>query len=281
MPQSCISTDSRFEREEIILLSALLHGEEHRLVSIEDDWGDIFVVEEDNYRALKFDEIYEQSKMDVLKTHYPVFEYTKAMLLGVALCPFRDVLLLGLGGGSLVRTLHYLEPDASLTVVEIRPAVIELAFQYFALPVTPSLNVVCQDASYYVCEQSMQVDLIFSDLFWAMQMNPAQTTINFIEGCHRQLRPHGWLVVNYEQKADIDDELVNVLYRYFEDVLVCYIPNGNAVVLAGSLEKSGGMQGFYQRLPHLEACLNCKMDSLGRSLQRAPNHPDNLTNNNR
>lgn len=268
MPQESISTDNQFSHINKLLASMVRQIQGEYLLTLEDEWGEMYVIEDNDFRALKFDEIYEQSKMRISEPHYPVFNYTKAMLLGAALAPCQNVLMLGLGGGSLVRTLLHLNPEVKMTVVEIRPAVIELAFKYFALPASPNLEIVCSDAKQYLTSCVQTVDLIFADLFWAMRMDPLQTQNVFVESCRRQLSADGWLVINYEQQADIDKKMLLILYRHFEDVLLCAIPNGNAIVLAGSLSTSGGMCRFYPRLAAMEERLQCKMDILGKQLQR-------------
>ena len=213
-------------------LAAMMHDEpEQYLVAVEDQWGSIYVLEQNNYRILKFDQFYEQSKMCISAPQVPVFDYIKAMLLSLALVPNDDVLVLGLGGGSLVRALHYLRADTAITVVEIRPTVVEIAWQYFAMPSSANIQLICDDASQYLAKPARQYDLILADLFWAMRMDPVQAHSQFFQQCKQNLHPHGWLAVNYEQRSDVDDSLLSIIYRNFDDVLVCTIPSGNAVVL--------------------------------------------------
>ncbi len=268
MPQSSISTDEKLVQINHLLSSMVHQAVNEYSVALSDEFGDIFIVEHDDFVSLKFDEFYEQSKMRLSEPQQPIFNYIKAMLLGAAFSPCQDVLVLGLGGGSLVRSLHYLNADIQMTVVEIRAAVIELAFQYFSMPSSPQIQIINADAKHYLMHSQGQFDVIFADLFWALRMDPFQSQRLFFSNCKRQLREHGWLAINYEQHAEIDDKLLKMLYHYFDDVLLCAIPHGNAVVLAGSLQKSGGMEIFYQRLAALESRLQCKMDILGRKLQR-------------
>lgn len=258
------------------LLAAMVHDDpEQYLVAVEDQWGSIYVLEENNCRILKFDQFYEQSKMRISAPHVPVFDYIKAMLLSLALVPKDDdVLVLGLGGGSLVRALHHLRADTAITVVEIRPTVVEIAWQYFAMPANANIKLVCDDANQYLAKPAQPYDLILADLFWAMRMDPLQAHNQFFQQCKQNLHPHGWLAVNYEQRSDVDDSLLSLMYRHFDDVLVCAIPSGNAVVFAGSLADSGGMKEFLPRLAAIEARLNCKMDILIAKLQPVRNPND-------
>ena len=79
-----------------------------------DQWGDIFVINRKNCRVLAFDPIYEQSCIDLKNPHIPVHEYTQIMLLVLAFINPKHVTILGLGGGCLVNSLHYLIPQCSL-----------------------------------------------------------------------------------------------------------------------------------------------------------------------
>lgn len=266
MPQHAISTDN--DQVKFVLASLAEQIQGSLVVAIEDEWGDIFIIEDSDFRALKFDEFYEQSKMRLSEPQYPVFNYIKAMLLGAAFLPCSEVLVLGLGGGSLVRALHHLNSETKITVVEIRSTVIELAYQHFSMPVSPNIQIVCMDAKTYIDDATAKVDMIFADLFWALKMDPLQSNQQFIESCRRQLHANGWLIINYELHADVTDPLLQILNRNFSDVLLCAIPGGNAVILAGSISNSGGMPQFYQRIVAIEARLNCKLDILGRKLQR-------------
>lgn len=275
MHQDYTSTDSELEPLGRHLVSMVQVDSEQYLIALEDEWGSIFVLEENNFRILKFDEFYEQSKLLITEPHYPVFDYIKAMLLSLAFAPCDDVLILGLGGGSLVRAVHHFCRGSSITVVEIRPAVVELAFKYFLMPSSSTIKLVSGDAKNYLTTTERKYDLIFADLFWAMRMDQIQSTRQFFKSCKQKLRAHGWLAVNYELHSEINDKLLRIIFRYFDDVFLCAIPSGNAVILAGSVAASGGMEVFLSRLPTIEARLDCKMDILRLKLQQLSN-PNNI-----
>jgi len=77
------------------------------VVTLQDEWGDIFILDDDEYRVLKFDYLYEQSRMLRSSPHVPVFCYIKAMILGLSFIKPDSALLLGLGGGSLTRAAYF------------------------------------------------------------------------------------------------------------------------------------------------------------------------------
>jgi len=65
-----------------------------------DEYGDIIVTEHKQYRMLRFDELYEQSKVSMRAPASPQHHNIKAMLMAIAWREEGDVLLLGLGGCS-------------------------------------------------------------------------------------------------------------------------------------------------------------------------------------
>lgn len=240
------------------------------LAAIADEWGTVTVLEDAECRVLRFDEVFEQSKMRRSAPFEPVFNYSKVMLFAAMFRPCRNALILGLGGGSLVRSLQHMDAQLQLTAVDNRAAVLELARQYFLIEPSPTLTLHCQDAVSYL-QQASCVDLIFADLYIAMQMAESQRQSSFVELCLQRLNPGGWLAINYERHQDVDDKLLRVLYRAVDDVYWCAIPHGNAVVLAGRVDPQIGMAAFAKQLPDAERLLGCDLQHLAQRLQRLPN----------
>ena len=61
-----------------------------------------------------------------------VMNYPKMMLSALFVNPApRSMLIIGLGGGTLPRTLRQVVPDTQIDVVEIDPAVVRVARRYF------------------------------------------------------------------------------------------------------------------------------------------------------
>ncbi|TXE08589.1 methyltransferase domain-containing protein [Gelidibacter salicanalis] len=77
-----------------------------------------------------------------------------------------SVLLLGLGGGSVVETLrHDFSYSKTITAVDIDPVVIDIAKNEFNLKDDAHLHVVCEDALHYMQTNNNRYDLIIIDLF--------------------------------------------------------------------------------------------------------------------
>ena len=77
-------------------------------------------------------ELMEHSAMDLGAPERLVFPYERLMLAALALVAEpRAILLLGLGGGAMLRHLGAYLPDAAVTVVERDAGVIAFAREYF------------------------------------------------------------------------------------------------------------------------------------------------------
>ena len=83
-----------------------------------------------------------RSCIDLKQPERLVFEYTQMMLGALLLNPDpHSILIIGLGGGTLPRTLEKLLPNADIDVVEIDPAVVRVAQQYFGFQTDAHLHV--------------------------------------------------------------------------------------------------------------------------------------------
>lgn len=269
MPFAQFSGDALFEQLKSTLetLTSPVAGEP--LFSGEDAYGPVTVRQHDDYRTLCFDAVFEQSKMRLSAPAEPVFTYIRAMLLASCFSPCRHALVLGLGGGSLVRALAQLQPECAISAVEIRPLVIELAQRFFMLDQVAQCQCLCMDASAYLQQTTaVRSDVIFADLYWSLLMDQQQKSNEFIQLCKNHLSEHGWLALNMASRKDVDDKLLQVLYRSFDDVFSCSFPNSNTVLLAGSVQQSGGMANFYQRLAQVSQRWHGALDGVSRALVR-------------
>lgn len=198
-----------------------------------DSYGDIIVYESKHYRILCFDELFEQSKMRMQSPATPVHHYIKAMLMAIAWRERESALLLGLGGGSLLRALHAHDADMRLDVVELRPQVLAVTRRYFTLPDAEHIKYYLENAVDYLRRDTGQrYAFIFSDLYSAFCMDPQQGTENFLEHCRAALCENGWLVLNYMRTPHSNTLLYHALYRVFTDVFFCLTDSGNVVIYA-------------------------------------------------
>ncbi|CVB05295.1 spermidine synthase [Serratia marcescens] len=203
------------------------------VLHVTDDYGDIIVADSGDYRVLRFEGINEQSKMLKSDVNFPVHNYIRAMLMAVAFTSPHDILVLGLGGGALVRALYALDDRLTLDVVELRERVISVARDCFSLPVSDNISYYIDDAEYYMRKSSTpHYDFIFSDLYSALSMDPIQGSEDFLRSCIKKMRNNSWLVLNYHEIPRSKSPLYYTLHRLFDEVLYCRVPSGNVIIYA-------------------------------------------------
>jgi len=201
---------------------------------VSDSFGDILVLEGRNKRVMTFDSIYEQSSMLIDSPHLLSHEYTKVMMLIVALIKPEHVTLLGLGGGSLLRSMHWLLPDTAFQVVELRPAVIDVASEFFAIPQSQRVAVLQDDAKDFLRQaKPKSTDLILADMYHSSGMNILQQQKRFVTSCERLLTQAGWLVINFHRMPDFKSPFFRWLCERFADVRMCSTSTGNTILFAG------------------------------------------------
>ncbi|MBC8257894.1 MAG: fused MFS/spermidine synthase [SAR324 cluster bacterium] len=193
------------------LFEILNRSRPERLIWEKDISGvKVQVWEKEGRRELRFGNHIMQSVISTVKPDYLVLPYTQFMLLGLLFCPEpKNVLHLGLGGGSLVRWLHREFPVLQQTIIEINSGVIEAAHRHFDLPVDQRLNILHADASEIITSLTEKYDLIFLDAFGDYGASEEVKRVEFLRNLRCCLNSTGWLVGNlwtvtgdYEQRRE-------------------------------------------------------------------------------
>jgi len=196
--------------------------------------GAIVVSQRGDKRVLSFDSGLEQSSVYLSKPYYLAHEYTQVMLLGLIFVDAKHVTLLGLGGGGLAHCLSHYYKEMTINAVELRQAVIDIAYEWFDLPRTPQLHVCQDDAQQYLLRtKAASTDLIFSDLYQASGMVELQNQKGFLKNCYKALNRKGWLVLNFHTMPEFTSELMQTLRSLFPDIRVCHVIKGNWIIFCG------------------------------------------------
>jgi spermidine synthase len=130
----------------------------------------IDIREEAGVRTLHFGSDWIQGAMRIARPWHLELDYTKEMMASLLLREDsrfpRKALLIGLGAASLTKFLYRHFPLTKLTVVEIEPAVVHAARQFFKLPEDPQrLNIVIADGVEFMAGNDKSWDLILVDGF--------------------------------------------------------------------------------------------------------------------
>lgn len=202
-----------------------------------DSHGEIVVFDTRRGRVLTFGSICEQSCVDLSDPAKLVFEYTQAMLLPLLAIKPTHVTLLGLGGGALAHSLLHTLPDASLDIVELRQAVIDVAYAHFHLPKSAQIRMHCMDAAIYVNNApTASTDLLLCDLYDAYEASDIQLDIGFYRQCRRLLTNDGWLTINFHTLPTIEHPVIQILCAEFSAIYLCIVNSGNWIIIASNAD---------------------------------------------
>lgn len=235
-----------------------------------DSWGDIFVVDKKNIRALNFDPVYDQTGIYIHYPYIPVHEYTRVMVLVLALIKPSHITLLGLGGGSLIHCLHFLLPECHLFCIELREKVYAAAVDFFQLPKAQNIEILIADAQVAIkFQKSKGTQIVFADLYLDHGMDLFQTQQQFIEQTHRILDDQGWLVINFHELPKLDSFFIQYMQDYFADLFICPTVSNNYILFASkSSVQDLHLDNYQMSLAELENKLNIKLLRLFKKIKR-------------
>lgn len=220
-----------------------------------DEFGTILVLDYPRYRVLNFDSMYEQSGFYLEKPYELVHEYTRIMLLALGFITPKHVTILGLGGGSLLRSLHYYLDDCEFHAVELRQKVFEVARDYFDMPTDRRVSVTIADAqAQLIAKADCSTDIIFSDIYDAADMSSIQVQKEFLVESERTLSKQGWLVINYHTLPDRHSAFFKILQDLFPSIIIC-AGEFNSHVLFASKNHRTLADISRERITHLETVL--------------------------
>lgn len=205
---------------------------QHQVVEVVDDGA---------IRTLHFGSRLPQTRMDLDDPGRLVSDYSRMMM---AALPYPDqlrrILLVGLGGGCIVRFLMDHFPDCRLEVVEPVPLVVEVARDYFFPAPWQLPTIHLQDGLRFIHSAPMDrcsgYDLILVDAFDAMGMSRTVHSASFFGGCLRRLSHNGAVVVNLVKSVRNHYHVATEELQTAFDRRVVTLPvknTGNVLMLAG------------------------------------------------
>jgi spermidine synthase len=237
-----------------------------------DDHGPIVVRENGDRLILTFGNDIGQSSVSITHPQRLEYAYLQGMFLAALLAPERrTALVLGMGGGSLVRALTAGFPDCRITAVEGRAQVVRVAREWFFLPDNGKISVVVADAVDYLAKAETQYDLIFADLYRAEGVDARQTEPAFLNHCRAALKPGGVLAANFWTR---DIEAVQQTHRnlagvFGERLLQLPVRGGNLITYAcADSMPTLGRKAFYRKAEELGSRLDTPLGKLAHHFWR-------------
>lgn len=133
-----------------------------------------------------------------------------------------SVLLLGLGGGSVIETLRRdFEYTKPITTVDIDPVIIAIAKSEFNLNSDGQLTITCQDALQFMATNTQLFDLIIVDLFIDTEVPPVFMALPFWQNTTSASTPNGKILFNAsieKARSDALNQLIDFLKTRFYNV---------------------------------------------------------------
>lgn len=210
----------------------------------------ILVTKEPGRLCLQFSvrrEQRNQSCMDPRSPQKMLFPYARMMMASLLLNPDpQRILVVGLGGGTLPVALTELFPDAQLTVVEIDPAVVDVAKEFFDYEPTANTELVVQDARVFTKRRALNLrqaaaagqtaegyDLVMLDAFNGDYIPEHLLTREYLLETRSIMAPGGILAANTFAISQLYDHESTTYTNVFRNFLNYRLPQtGNRVILA-------------------------------------------------
>lgn len=172
---------------------------EKTVYSVRSNGQDISVVEKGSVRSLYFGKRALQSSVDLRAPHKLQLQYPRYMT-GTILFNRqpKSILILGIGGGSLISFFHHHFPRCRIDAVDHDPEIIRLAVQFFLSPQHANISYHCDDGLHFLqnLPSIPRYDIIFADGFSAKGMSAALYNRDCFATCRNLLVEDGTLVSN-------------------------------------------------------------------------------------
>ena len=225
-----------------LLLAACAGAPVHEVRS---EYSHIKVVDYGSQRALLF--VDEQGQADVVQTLIDLKQperlqhpYARAMMAGLLYPPeTKSVLLVGLGGGAFVHFFNRYFPGVQLDVVELDPAVVKVAREYFGTAENARTRIFVDDGRDFLERAAGRYDLILLDAHLHPGAETDKTghplslqTQAFYRSLHERLQPGGVALFNLIARGE-EAAYIASICRAFADTELIWTPaRGNVIVVA-------------------------------------------------
>jgi spermidine synthase len=145
------------------------------------------------------------------------------------------VVLLGLGGGEMLRAARRKLPDADLIGVEVDPLVAQAAVDSFRVRDFGVTVIVADAAVWLQLAPSGSIDVLMVDVFVDSTMPPYFRSPGFFRECKRVLTPSGAVLQNVWPAAFAHSVAKAMRRAGFEAVTAINVPHANAMLWSSSM----------------------------------------------
>ena len=215
----------------------------------------ILVHQNKNLLCLKFTLVRSdsnQSCKDLAQPKRMVFTYAQMSMAALLFNPSpKSILIVGLGGGTLPMALRELAPAAVIDTVEIDPAVVRVATDYFGYRTDDQNRVITEDARVFGKRakiRGQRYDLIVLDAFNGDYIPEHLMTVEYLREMRDLLTADGTLVANTFSSSNLYHHESNSYRQVFGDFINYRRKDtGNRVILIPQAQRSSEMRTTYTR----------------------------------
>ena len=215
------------------------------------------MVDRGSQRALLF--VDDKGNTDVIQTlidrnqperlQHP---YARAMMAGLLYPPeAKRVLLIGLGGGAFLHFLNRYFPELRLDVVELDPAVVKVARDYFDTKESARTRIFVGDGRDFLQRAADRYDVILLDAHLHPGPETDKTghplslqTQAFYKSLHERLAPGGVALFNLIARGEEQAYIASICRAFTATELLWTPARGNVIVIAAPspLPSGGALQ---------------------------------------
>lgn len=203
-----------------------------------DDQGRscVHLSEQDGVRSLHLGNSMVQSAMRLAVPNQLELAYTRCMMGFMLFHPNpKNILMIGLGGGSLAKFVYHGLPRTKTTVVEINSQVVVAARNCFFVPPDDGrLQVLIAEGGEYVAQHPSSTDVLMVDGFDDGCQVASLCTQDFYNHARAALKRNGVLVVNLLSRGKRFQDYMRRIANSFSGQVSTLTadPHGNLIVFA-------------------------------------------------
>jgi spermidine synthase len=208
---------------------------ELRAQLLDESYPKPFIIDDGKSRFLYFNVRLMQSEMSLKAPHDLAIRYTQKMMAFLLFQPRpKRIVLIGLGGGSLIKFCHRRMPGTHLTAIELDPDVIAFRDAFLVPPDDERLQILQADGAEYIANADKGIDVLLVDAFDRTGFAPSLANREFFDHAFAKLAGNGVLVINLAGEKDSYEGLIGEAMHVFDDqVIVISVPDdGNHVLYA-------------------------------------------------
>ena len=216
------------------------HAQREIIHEERSQYRDVVVTEFNGQRCMLFNVHrgdMNQTCMDLSDPRRLIFNYTKMSFAGLLLNPEpRRILVAGLGGGTIPMAMRDLFPQATIDVLEVDQAVLNVAEEFFGFREDEAMTAHIVDARVFIKRAGLrgeQYDYIVLDAFSGEYIPEHLLSREFLEEVKSILTPDGVVVANTFSSSRLYDYESVTYQAVFGEFYNFKLPgSGNRLILA-------------------------------------------------